>query len=107
MPIVVPPCVGTLHARLFRHHGSLWLMLLLRLLVDDGKHACLERLLILKQAHLLPLVVEHLGVHIVTLHAFVEEADAMAVVRLGIELKAAAVFHILFELERAAAAKVV
>lgn len=83
------------------------MMLLLRLLVDDGKHACLERLLVLKQTHLLPLVVEHLGVHIVALHAFVEEADAMAVIRLGIELKAAAVFHILFELERAAAAKVV
>ena len=92
-------------SRLFRHHRR-WrlLQLRLRLLADDIEHTSLQRLLVLAQMILLPSVVEHLRIKTVTPHALVEQTYAVFVIRLLLELQAAAVFHVLFEFDRATAA---
>ena len=75
------------------------------LLADDIKHTVLEGLLVLAQPVLLPGVVVHVSVEVVSAHALDEESFARAVVRLLLELQAAAVLHELSEFRRVAAAQ--
>ena len=69
------------------------------LLFDDIKHAIFQSLLILVELVLLPDEVCYFGVHIVPLHALLEEANAVLVVRVLLKLQRSAVFHVLSELD--------
>ena len=62
------------------------------------EHAVLQRLLVLRQEVLLPRVVTDVGVQVVPLEALLEEAQAVLVIGLFLELEAAAIDHVVVEL---------
>lgn len=76
-----------------------------RLLPDDIEHRILQRLFVLAQTVLLPGVVKHAVVEIVSLHAAFKVVKALTVVGLLFKLERTAVLHILAELARMAATK--
>lgn len=71
------------------------------------KHAVLECFFIFTKTVLLPGVVEDLDVEVVTFHALIEEADAVFVVRVLLELQTPAILHIFFEFDWVAAAELI
>ena len=81
------------------------ILLTARLLADNVQDAVLEGFFVLAQPVLLPGVVVHVPVEVVSSHAVDEEAFACAVVRLLLKLQAAAVLHELSEFRRMATAQ--
>jgi len=77
----------------------------LRLASDDIHHTVLQRLLVLRETVLLPGIVHHFGVEIVTRHARVEQAVAVLVVRLLLKLQRPGVLQEVLELGGLAAAE--
>ena len=77
----------------------------LGLLFDHVQHRVLQGFLVLRKAVLLPGVVKSAGIEIVSAHALVKEAEAGFVVGLLLELERSAVLHVLTELRRVTAAK--
>lgn len=80
-------------------------MLTAGLLADNVQDAVLEGFFVLAQPVLLPGVVIHVPVEVVSSHAVDEETFACAVVRLLLKLQAAAVLHELSEFGRVATAQ--
>lgn len=77
----------------------------LRLASDDVHHTVLQRFLVLRETVLLPGIVHHFRVEIVACHARVEQAVAVLVVRLLLELERPGVLHEVLELGGLAAAE--
>lgn len=89
--------VGVVGVLVGRSGGGSRCILSAGLLSDHVEHTVLEGLLVLAQPVLLPGVVIHIAVEVVSSHAVREETFACAVVGLLLEFQASAVLHELSE----------